>query len=247
VRTADPAWPPLTEARPPQIDEIRVVRLFLDEPADPEDAAVLSAWERERAARFVFPVHRRRFLAAHVAVRRLLALTVECDPAGLTFDYSDRGRPSLRLPADLRLDFNLAHSGDVALFAIARRTVGVDVESVREMAEVLTIARRFFSPRELAVLAGLEGDERQRGFFVAWTRKEAVMKATGAGLGALEETEVTLAPGERPRVVSAPGGGEGWRLLHLEPTATSVGAVAFAESADPVVRLTTWTWSAPAR
>src|SRR4051812_38574595 len=109
---ADPAWPPLREDGLPEADEVRVVRLSLDETPDPEDAAILSASERERAARFAFPLHRRRFLAAHVAVRRVLALALAREAAGLTFDHSDRGRPSLRRRADLRLDFNLAHSGD---------------------------------------------------------------------------------------------------------------------------------------
>jgi len=202
---------------------------------------MLSADERERAARFIFDIHRRRFVAARASLRRVLGLCLGCDPAGLAFAYTERGRPSLRLASHPGFDFNLAHSGDLALLALSSRTVGVDVEQRREMPNALAIARRFFSPRELAALKHLPESTRALGFFNAWTRKEALIKAVGAGLGALEEMEVSLAPDETPAVRSAPGGAGAWQLFHLEPTSGFVGAVA-VHPVPPSVRLTTWSW-----
>jgi 4'-phosphopantetheinyl transferase len=236
-------WRALVASGVPGPDEVRVVRIPLDGPSA-DLAETLSADERERAARFVFDVHRRRFVAARASLRRVLALCLDRDPAGLSFEYTDRGRPSLRLASHPDFDFNLAHSGDLALLALSSRTVGIDVEQLREIPNGLEIARRFFSPREVVALKHLTENERRGGFVNAWTRKEALIKAVGAGLGALEETEVNLAPGETPTVLSAPGGAGAWQLFHLEPSAGFVGALA-VQAAPPCVRLTTWQFPAP--
>jgi 4'-phosphopantetheinyl transferase len=232
------SWRPLVAGGAPGPDEVRVVRILLDGPSA-DEVETLSADERERAARFVFDVHRRRFVAARASLRRVLGLCLDRDPASLAFEYTDRGRPSLRLASHPDFDFNLAHSGDVALLALSSRTVGVDVEQRRDMPNALAIARRFFSRRELAALKRLPDDTRGQGFFSAWTRKEALIKAVGAGLGGLEEIEVSLAPDEIAAVLRAPGGGGAWQLFHVEPSPGFVGAVA-VQAAPPPVRLTTW-------
>jgi 4'-phosphopantetheinyl transferase len=235
-------WRPLVAGSAPGPEEVRVVRLLLDGPSAADDFDLLCATERERAARFVFESHRRRFVAARASLRRVLGLCLDRDPAGLAFDYTDRGRPSLRLASHPGFDFNLAHSGDLALLALSSRGVGVDVEQLRDMPNALAIARRFFSPGEVAALKRLPEGERRHGFFNAWTRKEALLKAVGAGLGALEEMEVSLAPDEMPAVLGAPGGAEAWQLFHLEPSPGFVGAVAVQAAPPPSVRLTTWCW-----
>jgi 4'-phosphopantetheinyl transferase len=82
---------------------------------------------------------------------------------------------------DLR--FNLAHSGDRVLVAVAwRREVGVDVERLRADLRFDGVARRFFSCAEHAALAQWHGDERVTAFYRCWCRKEAYVKARGDGL-----------------------------------------------------------------
>lgn len=78
-----------------------------------------------------------------------------------------------------------SHSADVAIIAFARSAIGVDVESVHEIPEMLDIAKRFFSAREFRDLIALPPEKRQRGFFAAWTAREAYLKATGEGLAGL--------------------------------------------------------------
>jgi 4'-phosphopantetheinyl transferase len=93
------------------------------------------------------------------------------------------GRPELR--------FNLSHSQEMALVAVALEIeVGVDVERIRPLPEFIAIARRFFPPGE-----PLPRDAEE--FFRAWTRIEAQLKARGVGLygaGMEIEGEWTLAP-----------------------------------------------------
>jgi 4'-phosphopantetheinyl transferase len=137
--------------------------------------------ERERAARF----HRRedgeRFLFAHGTLRLVLADYLRCDPLALRFGAHANGKPSVE-GADI--EFNLSHSGGLALIAVAQsRRVGVDVEQVRPMPSLESVAARVCTPGELATLAGLAESQRDHAFLAMWTRKEALAKATGEGIG----------------------------------------------------------------
>ncbi len=93
----------------------------------------LSSDELARAARFHFERDRTRFSVARAALREILAHYLGTSPAEIAFVYGDHGKPALAPPyGDLR--FNLSHSHDLALCAVARGSeVGVDVERIREL------------------------------------------------------------------------------------------------------------------
>ena len=112
--------------------------------------SLLDAAELERAGRFRFPRDRDRFVVGRGLLRSLLGRYVGQAPAQLQFTYANAGKPLLR---DHALQFNLAHSGGLALLAVAgRRTVGVDVEQVRPSLDIMTIAERYFAAGEQAFL-----------------------------------------------------------------------------------------------
>ena len=72
-------------------------------------------------------------------------------------------------------------------------SVGIDVERVRQLAELNEIAARCFSKRERRLLADLAFEKRTTYFFFLWTAKEAVLKATGEGITRnLENVEVIM-------------------------------------------------------
>ncbi len=159
---------------------------------------VLSESERARADRFHRAEHADRFVVAHGVLRCILAGYVRESPADLHFQSGEHGKPSL-VNAAASVEFNLSHSGDIALLAVARdRAVGVDVEQWDDRVEYLAIAERFFSPAERIVLRGLalERDAHVAGgFFAAWSRKEAYLKATGVGIArGLHHFDVSLHP-----------------------------------------------------
>jgi len=156
----------------------------------PDDAElnVLSRDERERASRFVFARDRRRFLAAHVALRRLLARRTDAPAAELCFVAGPFGKPRLAGPS-CDCSFNLSHSADIALIALAPDgEVGVDIEMLRAMEDAPALSERNFTARECAELAELAADARDRAFLSCWTRKEACLKAIGSGLSIAPET-----------------------------------------------------------
>ena len=172
------SWPPPPESPRLRPDEVHV---YLAELAGPADAAVLDEEERTRAARFAFESDRRRYVAAHAALRGILSRYLGCGPREVCYRAGPRGKPALAGGGGP--EFNMSHSGDLALYAVAAgRAVGVDVERVRpEVALELTEAR-FFTPAETEALLALPTDARARAFFSVWTRKEACLKTTGEGL-----------------------------------------------------------------
>lgn len=160
--------------------------------------AMLSPDENERAARFRFPEHRRRFVIARGRLRQLLAAYLEVLPRDVGFAYSEAGKPELSGVHTSDIRFNVSHSGDIAAFAFALgRQIGVDVEYIRYDVDVEEIPLRFFSRMEQQTLAVLQGQRKFEGFFNCWTRKEAYVKAVGSGLSLpLRDFDVSLVPGE---------------------------------------------------
>jgi 4'-phosphopantetheinyl transferase len=158
-------------------------------------AACLDTDEQARAARFHFDRHRNQFIAARGWLRTITGWYLRTDPATLIFKYSDFGKPSINESvATVPLRFNLAHSGELALYAFTlRREVGIDIEVIDPKFASETIARQFFSPKEVAALLKFPINQRPHAFFDCWTRKEAFLKAQGMGLSLpLDQFEVSL-------------------------------------------------------
>jgi 4'-phosphopantetheinyl transferase len=161
----------------------------IDLRADARDDA-LDDDERRRAGEML-PEVRRRFVAAHVGMREALAPYAGVAPRELEF-VRDGGKPRLAHP---ELRCNLAHSGDLALVAVALNAeVGVDLERIRPGRRVEAIAQRLLSEREHTALAATPPQERDAVFFRLWARNEALVKATGVGLSGLRALHGTSWP-----------------------------------------------------
>ena len=198
---SDPAWPrPVATS-----DDAWIWLVDLDGTGDEAAAReVLSDDERARADRFVFDVHRRRFVACRAALRALLAERLGGRPGDVRFEYGPAGKPSLAGGSAMR--FNVSHSDRYALLAVALGAeLGVDIERVRPMRDLDAIAERVFSEGERGALAREPGDRRVEAFFAAWTRKEAYIKARGEGIAQLRAIEVSLASGDPPLLIRVEG------------------------------------------
>jgi 4'-phosphopantetheinyl transferase len=191
-------------------------------------AELLAEAERQRAARFLRPADRRSYIAAHAGLRLLLAAALGRREQDLRFSNGATGKPML---ADGALEFNLSHSAGIVLIALARRlAVGVDVERLRLVPGREAIVRRYLHPGERADLAALPPAPAQTAFFRCWTRKEAVAKALGLGLGLpLERYRVSCRPGVPAALLEAQDlepPPELWSIHDLTPSADHVGALA---------------------
>jgi 4'-phosphopantetheinyl transferase len=138
-------------------------------------ASSLTADERARAARFVRDSDGRRWARARGTLRAILGAELGIAPADVELRIAEGGKPELATRSRLR--FNLSHSGEVALYALALdREVGVDVETRERPLDVVAVARRTLGPEEADRLAALEPDVRHRDFLQAWARHEAELK-----------------------------------------------------------------------
>lgn len=236
-----------------QSDQVDIWRAFLDASTplstslstDPDRSieSTLSADEAQRAARFVFPQDRRRFVLSHGHLRGILACYLDCEPGQLEFSANEYGKPAL---ADHSLEFNLSHSGDYALLAVSHQhKVGIDVERVRQDIEFEDLARRFFSQWEYSELMNMPHEQRKTAFFRCWTLKEAYIKAHGLGLSLpLDGFDVALVPNQQPVLrTTRPNQTEAsrWTLLSFDVDSEYTGAVA-VESTTPKIRF--WDWAA---
>jgi 4'-phosphopantetheinyl transferase len=142
------------------------------------------------------------------------------------------------------LHVSVAHAGDwVAVALCAHAPVGVDVEPVAQALEVDALAGQVLAPSEREAFAAVAaGPERHRALLTWWTRKEAVLKATGDGLR-IDPGLVQLAPpldGGRPRLLAYPGRPElaaRCTITDLRPGPDAIGAVAVLSSTlDAVIQ-----------
>ena len=147
--------------------------------------ATLSADERARCERFRLARHRRDYVLAHDLLRRSLSRYDDVAPGQWQFSSTADGKPFVSGPASVvphALSFNLSHTPGLVACAVARTMpVGVDVERTDRAADIEQLGERYFSRLELIALNRGGGGARLR-FFELWTLKEAVVKATGAGL-----------------------------------------------------------------
>lgn len=231
-----PSWD--SPSAPPSLsdDEVHVWRLALDEPAArfARLAGRLSPDEQQRATRFRFERDRRRFAIARGSLREILADYLGEEPERLRFAEGPHGKPALGEPhRDSGLRFNLSHSEALALCAVTRgREVGVDVEAVRPLPDADALAERFLSAAERAALGALPGARRLEAFFRCWTRKEAYLKAVGAGLlQPLDGFDVSLAEKDHDcllRVSANPAEASRWSVRSLDLGSGYAAAIAAA-------------------
>ncbi len=229
-----------TDPRPasalPDEGEVLLWRVLLDRP--PREIAtmrgLLSAEEAHRAERFRFKRHAARFVVGRAILRRILATALDEEPGHLSITTTARGKPILLPRRGRQLYFNLSHAGPVALYALTRcGPVGVDIERYTITPHMDRLAARVFTPEERAAFRAIPPDRRPAAFLAGWTRKEALLKATGQGIAdGLSTFEVSMDPMKPARILRCRGLDQGpWSLSDVAPLAGHMGALAVRASA----------------
>lgn len=217
-------------------DEVHIWRIALDRGADPgELSGILSAEERQRAGRFRFERDRRRAIVRRAALRQILAGYVEASPAELELACGPQGKPALAGRwTDAGWYFNLSFSNELALCAIARQPLGIDIEWRRPVENAALVAKHFFTPAEVRLQT--EATDPDHVFLTHWTRKEALIKATGSGLSVpLNSFDVSAVSRVRHWQVTLPdaaGRPSMWWLCDLAPPQEYLAALATAFRAE---------------
>jgi 4'-phosphopantetheinyl transferase len=202
-------------------------------------AMLLSPDEAARADRYVFDAHRARFTAGRGILREVLSRYTGTPAETIVFTYGQQGKPELAQPGDSPLRFNAAHSEDRLVVAVTcGQMIGVDIEQVRPMHDLMLMAKRFFSAREVEELRSLPAAKQSQAFFNAWTRKEAILKAYGEGISeVLNTVEVSLLPDEPAALFSIRGSTEEaarWSLRALDAPTGFIAALAVEHSTEQI-------------
>lgn len=226
----------------PASGDVHVWTADLDAVTAPDEAlaAHLSREELARAGSFVFRAHRRHYLVSHAFLRSVLGDCLGRRPAAIEVGRTARGKPLLTGGPDAALHFSLSHSGPVAACAVARESVGVDIEREQVIPEAAGIAARIFTAERLARWSAEPEPGRVLSLLVGWTQFEALAKAQGGGL---------VSP---PAPIDFDGGtgrwqpvsdrGEHWSVTAVQPAEGTVLSVAIAGGP---ARLSVREWGPP--
>jgi 4'-phosphopantetheinyl transferase len=214
--------------------KIWLARLDLEAEQVRQCALLLPPDELLRADGNRFERDRRRFIVARATLRKLLGGCLAVAPETITFAYARNGKPFIA-DRTTELEFNVSHAHERALYAIAsRHALGVDIEYLNRDVNHDALAERFFTGREHAQLQRIPEADRKRAFLICWTRKEAVIKATGDGLSLpLDQFEVTTDPDAAPQLLDFAGAAPraaDWNLHAVDVGADYVATVATRRS-----------------
>lgn len=234
-------------------DCVHLWRVSLEQPVSQLRllAQTLSPDEMLRAEGFYFERDRNRYIAGRGLLRTVLGAYLGVEPRSLNFRYSSTGKPALlETPGVGALSFNLSHSRELVLIALTRgREIGVDLEYIRPIREIDRVSERVFPGQDNERFRTLSLRAKHTVFFKCWTRKEAYLKACGAGLiQPWAGLEVSMSPEEidlsrqveDPRLPSHSSHPSHWSIQTLM---VACGYVASLAIEGPNWHLKCWQWT----
>lgn len=204
---------------------------------------LIDAGERARLDAFRLSADQLRHLVTRGVLRSLASHYLAAPATALRFAQGPFGKPALH--DDPELTFNVSHSGDIVLLAFAREgDIGVDVERWNARLgdpDRRRLAESVFSITERAAIRALSSPaERERAFYTLWSRKEAYLKGTGAGIsGGLSHVDLSI--DGSARVIDDrqdANAVERWTLRDLDVGAGYSAAVALTPPRQEVVLFT---------
>lgn len=144
--------------------------------------------ENIRADKFIFEKDRNQFITAHGSLRKILSQYLSVDPGIIQFRKTNNKKPYITFPVT-SLKFNISHSQEKILVAVGTDEMGVDIEKIKPGFEFKDFIKSYFSSKEQNAI--LNSSNANETFYKFWTRKEAVLKATGIGIiDNLKEIEI---------------------------------------------------------
>lgn len=179
---------------------MQLIKIKIDTHYHKIDLSILSTPEMEKANRFRQQHDRERYLVSKYYLRLLLAQFLPLAPSAIEYSYTGNHKPTV--PG---IGFNISHAENYVVIGISRLQVGVDVEFIKRDFEFSDLMELCFSPEEAFLIN--HSEDQLLSFYLLWTRKEAILKATAEGLTdhlnqVVTLQEETLRAGQLLKIVS---------------------------------------------
>jgi 4'-phosphopantetheinyl transferase len=155
------------------------LNINLNSPLLEDFKLILRQDEIDRTNRYLREKDRIRFIVSRGALRQILGMYLNMPPVAIEFAEGKNKKPYIVNPGDRGLHYNLSHSNNWIVIAIANSEIGIDTEFVNPDFDYREIITDVFGPGEVDFIK--KGNSLKR-FFTLWTRKEALIKATGQGM-----------------------------------------------------------------
>jgi 4'-phosphopantetheinyl transferase len=179
--------------------------------------------EMERAARYYHKTDTDRFLIARGMLRVLLGMYLNRPPVQLQFAEGANKKPFVCSTEPVQVHYNVSHSGDWILIAVANMDMGIDVEKINPDFNFSEILGSCFSLQEIAFIAN--ENLAANGFYRLWTRKEALLKATSKGIDN-NLTQIPCTDGKHEVAEEIIGSPHNWIVSSFEVENQYVGSIA---------------------
>ncbi|MFZ1320224.1 MAG: 4'-phosphopantetheinyl transferase superfamily protein [Ignavibacteria bacterium] len=163
-------------------NEVHVYRINISEQTNKISnlRKLLSNDETKKADRYRFAKDSNSYIISRGSIRKILSEYISIDADSINISYTEFGKPFIE---NSKINFNLSHSGDWCFIAVSLiKDIGIDIEKVRKIEDVLKIADRYFAINEYEHIKNFDSTEQINEFFRIWTLKEAFIKAIGEGL-----------------------------------------------------------------
>lgn len=136
-----------------------------------EYKAVLSIDEISRASRFLQINDSKLFIIGKYFLRKIVGNLQGIVPSSVIFSSIENKKPGTT-----GINFNISHSGKYIVIGISTDSLGVDIEEIVDKFDYESLLSTCFTDHEIRHI----NDDLD--FYTFWTRKEAILKATGEGL-----------------------------------------------------------------
>lgn len=141
----------------------------------------LSDKEKNQARKYYNIQLSSKYVISHGILRCILSYYTKLSPIDIKFAYNQYGKPFLK---NCNIKFNMSHSHDIVSYVVALNyKVGIDIELHNDRVEIQELCNMVFTPTENKFFTAINDNNLKLKFFYnLWTKKEALVKASGQGL-----------------------------------------------------------------
>lgn len=139
----------------------------------------LSNFELERFNKIIFSKDKYLYAMSKILLKKIICESFNVEIKDIVIDFAAGGKPYLKWP-NKDFFFNISHTEGAIAIAIAPFEIGVDVENVYNRIFSDRILKYVFHDSEISSINVSLNKNKKK--FLFWTRKEAILKASGFGL-----------------------------------------------------------------